>query len=193
VTAAGILLDAGAVLFCAGAASPSLTPIWSASRERKLELLADRHAAWRRTSLLFLAANTVTLPGLALLAQELACNTSSIGLWLAVPGATLWSLSLLARLTIDPLAAREPELRPAHRLVSAWSGACFSLYTVLINTALLLYGVAVVRTSLLAHWAGWISIVVSALLLLWFARWRDGIPALYHAVPCLLGVLLLLH
>ena len=22
---------------------------------------------------------------------------------------------------------------------------------------------------------------------------RDGIPALYHAVPCLLGVLLLLH
>ena len=59
----------------------------------------------------------------------------------------------------------------------------------LLATAI--YGVAILQTTLLADWVGWLAIGWSTALLVLAAVMRGGIPGTLPIMPFIIGVMLL--
>jgi hypothetical protein len=80
-----------------------------------------------------------------------------------------------------------------YEVVAAWAGGLFSAWSLLVNLAVLGFGVAVVRSGYPATWCGWAAIVCGSLVLLGLVATGDSLPALYHVAPAPVGVALLLE
>lgn len=182
--AAGLLV-VGAVIFWIGARTfTGMT----------LEAVSGDPEGHMWTAANFLIATLVTLAGLKFLARALEDAGGgllpSLGLGAFAFGAVFWVLHLTLRLTVVRQAAE------AYRLTGVapdwyapwpgWTGLLFGIYSVLAYLGTLLFGLALLRTRLLARWVGWFTIVASLLLLP-----LVGPPLFIHALLWVVGIVML--
>ncbi len=181
---AAALLIVGAVIFWSGATTfPGI----------ELQEIAGQLRGHLWTSGTFLLATVITMAGLFLLTLALRDAgdrvASGLGLIAYLFGATFWTIHLAFRLTVMPWAAREftragvPDWYEPFRL---WSGLMFALYSVLAYAAIAAYGVALLRTRVLARWVGWMCIGFAVL-----GAPSFGPPLAIHLMPWILGILIL--
>jgi len=182
--AAGLFI-VGSVIFWSGAATwPGMS----------LANIAEHGPEHLWTSSTFLLATVITLAGLALLRLALQDAgdrfSATLGLLGYLFGAVFFVMHLGFRLTVMPLAAAE------FRRVGAapgwyepwrnWARLEFGIYHVLAYLALVAYGVALLKTRILPRPVAWLCIVFPLLIVPWF-----GPPLLIHAIPWILGTLIL--
>jgi hypothetical protein len=155
---------------------------------------------WRWSTGFFLAGVPVVLLGqseLTLLLRGAGDpGWAPLGLMATTVGAVLWLANLAARLSVDPWAGERqaatgalPEL---YEPLARWTTMLFVLYTILTFAGLAAFGLALLATSLLAVWVGWVALVFGLAGLAAFAIFRDAPPFLHYVMPLVIGVLLLL-
>jgi hypothetical protein len=165
-----------------------------------LRLVGEHQRMWRWSTVPFLAGPIITLMGQAGLAALLRGagdpGFAEIGLLATGFGALLWVINLAARLTVDPWAAKalaaSGEVPESYTAVSLWTSTLYVIYTNLTFAGLSLYGAAILTSTLLPAWAGWLAMVGGALGLAEFAILRDAPPFMHYLIPIVIGVLLLM-
>jgi hypothetical protein len=165
-----------------------------------LRLVHDHPRPWRAGTISFISAILGTTIGLDLLAIVLRHGGdpgfAEVGLLTFAIGAVFWVIILAARISVDPWAGKElaansavPEL---YEPVTRWNGTMFVIFTILAFAGVMMFGEAILSTSLLPHWLGWATIVYSVLGLLLLAVTRDVLPIMHHLMPLVIGIALLL-
>ena len=202
----GATLILGCVLFVTGAGIYSLmrdqqgTLIFGLPPRAWALLVFAHPRIWRWATLLFIAGALVTLVGLAQLTMLLRAASdpafASLALLASAIGAVLWLIHLAARLVVDPwvggMLAKGDALPEFYEPLGLWLRVLFVLYTILTFGGLVLFGGAVIASSLLPHWLGWTSIVFGLGGLGLLATTRDAPPFLHHLLPLVMGIVLLL-
>jgi hypothetical protein len=202
----GALLVLGCALTLTGATlygfvkDPKGPLIFGQSPREWLRLVGEHAALWRWATLPFIAGPIVTVVGFvgltSLLAKSGDPGFGQMGLLAVALGATLWITNLAARLTVDPWAAQalaqRGEVPEIYTAISAWTSPLYVIYTILTFAGLSVYGGAILASSLLPGWVGWISVAYGIAGLALFALMRDAPPLLHYIIPIMLGVLLLL-
>ncbi|HEX9039146.1 MAG TPA: hypothetical protein VF808_19350 [Ktedonobacterales bacterium] len=203
---AGTLLILGCLAVLTGAGmyafvkDPNGPIIFGQPPREWLRLVGEHADLWTWSTIPFMAGPIVTILGLAGLQTLLRGagdqGYAQVGLMAFAFGAALWTVSLAARLTVDPWAAKALAATGAipdvYTAVSAWMSVLYVIYTILTFVGLSLYGVAMLNSSLLPNWAGWVSLVYGILGLVYFAIMRDAPPFMHYLIPIMLGVLLFL-
>ena len=193
-----ILLLLGGVVFIIGAFSPPWEQ-WYSPLKRSLQVIGEHRAAWYWIHACFVIGVVLTILGIVSYAHARATtggNSLLPALVAAayVTGAVLWLASIAFRLTVQVWAAGEvltsgtiPDAYlPWHR----FSGALFALYMALAYLACAGLGWDVLRTGLVARWAGWFSVVFG---LSAGAIVGGNIPFFVHVPFIVVSVLLLLR
>lgn len=204
---AGALLILGAILVgVAASVATFLTQdkngpvVWGQPPNEWLRLIFEHQDAWRWGAILWITGMVVTLMGLPLLTNLLRTagdpGFAQAGLLAFTVSIALWIFSLGFRASVDIWAARTAATTHAvpgsYALLSAWSDALFIDFTVVAFVALALYGGAILASSLLPSWAGWVSIIFALGGLTHLAITRDSYPVLHHPMLIVIGALLLL-
>ena len=165
-----------------------------------LRLVHEHPRPWFWATLSFIGAILVTLFGLGLLAGLLRdagdLGFSTVGLLAFAVGTILWVIHLAERLTIHPWAGKELASKGAipdvYTALSVWTWAMFLIFTVLAFVGVMMFGGAILATSLLPHWLGWAAIIYSAGGLILLAITRDALPIMHHLMPLVFGIVLVL-
>lgn len=182
--AAGILI-LGAVVFWTGARTFPGT---------SLEEVAASPEGHLWTSANFLLATLITIAGLGFFTvalREAGDRFAAVaGLFTYSLGAVFWILHLAFRLTVMREVAEEYGRSASTPLWyppwNEWAGLLFGIYSVLAYLGIVAYGVALLRTGLLARWVGWTCVAVGLL-----AAPLVGPPFFIHAVLWFVGILML--
>lgn len=165
-----------------------------------LRLVHEHPRPWRAGTISFICAILGTTIGLDLLSIVMRRGGdpgfAEVGLLTFALGAVFWVIILAARISVEPWAGKE---LAAHSVVPAlyepvarWNGTLFVFFTILAFAGVVLFGAAILSTSLLPHWLGWATIGYSALGLLLLASTRDSLPVMHHLMPLVIGIVLLL-
>jgi hypothetical protein len=198
-TLAGLLLVLGPVVGLIPVAHPALIPVWSASRERQLEIVATHRRAWWALNAGFGLATVATAAGLAILALTAHTAAGSAAL---VPGAVaylaggvLWCAVLAIRSRVTPLlgalvAAGTPT-EPAETLVGAAQGGLFAGFVLATAAALLAVGAGLIVADVVPAVVGLVQVIAGAGVLLWLLAAGDVIPAVIYLPTLVLGLALL--
>lgn len=165
-----------------------------------LRLVGEHADMWTWATIPFMAGPIVTVLGFAGLQTLLRGagdqGYGQLGLMAFAFGAALWVINLAARLTIDPWATKALTATGAipdvYTVVSSWMGVLYVIYTILTFVGLSLYGVAILNSTLLPGWAGWVAVAYGIFGLVYFAVTRDAPPFMHYLVPIVIGVLLLI-
>jgi hypothetical protein len=197
----GIALAGGFFVFLIGAAA------WRMAYQQPLiSALPIIHADRRRRAwihLWMMAGTIVTAAGLAGLASvDLTANASALtamAFGVYGMGAMCMLVSLAFMLTVVPWAAGrtvEDGAPPEHfAAFDAWAGALYLVFMVASYTAFVLLGTALLGSTGLPRWLGWLGVGGGASLLLGFAITRfDGPfnpPILAHTYPAVVGAVLI--
>jgi hypothetical protein len=198
-TLAGLLLVLGPVVGLIPVAHPALIPVWSASRERQLEIVAAHRRAWWVLNAGFGLATVATAAGLAILALTAPTAPGSAAL---VPGAVaylaggvLWCAVLAIRSRVTPLlgdlvAAGTPT-EPAETLVGAAQGGLFAGFVVATAAALVAVGPGLIAADVVPAVVGVVQVIAGAGVLLWLLAAGDVVPAVIYLPTLVLGLALL--
>jgi hypothetical protein len=194
----GLLLLLGLLLYVAAVASMPRdaqgTLLVLVSDDRTALLVVAAQPTLTRVCLgLFIAGSLVTPLGLALLTRllwEAGDRTwSYLGLLTELVGSVFWILYLSVALGLFPLAGQDTATTgaiPSYvAVVGALTAPLYLMFTVLVWVTLLAYGTALLRTRVLPHWLGWVTIPYAVLTL-------PGAPIAHYLLPAVYGILLLL-
>jgi hypothetical protein len=198
---AGVLL---AVLPLAAAAligHPSLYPVWSADRDRRLAIVGGHRQAWRSLNAGFILATISTTAGLAVLAttpddggQRAVLVAVAVGYGIA---GTLWCAVLAARARTWPLLAdhlaTDQATQPTEAVVDAMLTGLFDAYALVTVVALVVLGLALAIGGGVAAAVGLVGAAVAALAGLGHLVTGDTIPAVLYLPTLLVGLALLLR
>lgn len=165
-----------------------------------LRLVYEHPRPWFWATVSFIGAILSTLFGLDLLAGLLRGagdpGFSGVGLVAFAIGTVLWIVQLAARLTVHPWAGNElmtkGAIPEAYMPISRWNGAMFTIFSYLCFGGVLLFGAAILATTLLPQWVGWVTLIYSLGGLILHAIKGDSLPILHHQMPALIGIVLLL-
>ena len=124
-----------------------------------LRLVHEHPRTWRAGTISFISAILGTTIGLDLLSIVLRHGGdpgfAEVGLLTFAIGAVFWVIILAARMSIDPWAGKElaansvvPEL---YEPVTRWNGTLFVIFTILAFAGVMVFGRAILSTSLLPH------------------------------------------
>ena len=197
----GGVLVAGCVVFLVGAAA------WRLEYERPLaESLPLIHADHRRRTWIetwMLVAMFITPAGVAGFAaipeEPRAAVVAVMAAAVYALGALCMIVSLTFGLTVVPWAAERtvadgsiPEGFAAHR---AWTSGLYVIHMVASYTAFAMLGAAVLASSAVPHWAGWVGLGLGVGCLGGFVATRFAgpfnPPILAQTYTALLGIVLL--
>ena len=198
----GAILVAGTVVFTVGAAR------WRLDYEKplaeSLPLIHSDRRRWVWIQAWMLAAMFVSTAGVAGFAVIVPDGTDSalpavMAAVIHALGALCMVVSVTFALTVTPWAAERtvahgsvPEGYTAYR---AWAGWLYVVHMIASYTAFTLLGAAVLASSSMPHWTGWLGIGLGVGCLIGFVATRFAgpfnPPILAHTVTGLLGVVLL--
>jgi hypothetical protein len=196
---AGLLLVVGPVAGLVPVGHPALIPVWSASRERHLAIVAANRRAWRALNAGFGTATIATTAGLAVLPLLARDPGSAAAL---VPGAlayliagVLWCAVLSIRSHVTPLlgdlvAAGTPT-QPAEQLLGAAQTGLFAGFVVATGAALIAVGVGLLAAAVGPAPVAALQVVSGVGVLAWLLAAGDVIPAVVYLPTIILGVALL--
>jgi hypothetical protein len=176
------------------------TNVWNMPLDQKLRTIADHPGGWRAINAWFLVALVLSSLGFASVATQLRgsglSNLADLALVLYVIGAVLWIVELTSRMSAMVLAAEETANSGAVPVwagpLASWGFGLFIVYAALSNVAVLGFGAALLRTDLVAAWAGCAAVAMSILVLALLVITRDNLPALNLIAPIVIGIALLL-
>ena len=197
-TMVGWLLIVGALAFGVGAGDPYLARAWTAPQETFLSIVARHPIAWRVTHLLFIGGTVLTVAGLAALPGLLPDGWPRA---LALAGAAaftiaalLWIVSLLYRLAVTPVTARD--FAAAGTLDSAVTGldllnaGLFKAFIVIAFAGLAAIGIAATGGGPIPAPLGWGSAALSGLLVGGLLLTGDMPPFTVYLAPLAFGIAL---
>jgi hypothetical protein len=142
---------------------------------------------------LFVSGSIVTPLGLAMLTRLLwdagDRTWSYLGLIAELVGSVFWIIYMGVSLGLFLLAGQDTAKTGVAPDYFAAVGALFAplyvIFTVLVCVTLLAYGTALLRTRVLPHWVGWVTIPYALLTL-------PAAPIAHYFLPAVYGILLLL-
>jgi hypothetical protein len=194
----GLLLILGLLLYVAAVASMPRdaqgTLLVLVPDDRTALLVVAAQPTLTRVCLgLFVSGSIVTPLGLAMLTRLLwdagDRTWSYLGLITELMGSVFWIIYLSVALGLFPLAGQDtvktgvaPDYFAA---VGALLAPLYVIFTVLVCVTLLAYGAALLRTRVLPHWVGWVTIPYALLTL-------PAAPIAHYFLPAVYGILLLL-
>jgi hypothetical protein len=112
---------------------------------------------------------------------------------LATAASTLWTVNLAFRLTVMTRVAG-PTVPDWYPHLSSWADeGLLNAAPLIAGPAMILYGLAVLRGGLLAHWTGWFAAGYGLLLIGESVLTGDVVPALLYLAPLSLGVTALIR
>ena len=199
---AGLLLVLGPVLGMVPVAHPALIPVWSASRDRHLAIVAAHRRAWWALNAGFGIATVATAAGVAILPLLAGPRDGDRGAAvLVIPavayltGGVLWCCVLAIRSLVTPtlgdLVAAGTVTEPAETLTGAAQRGLFSGFVLLSGLALVVLGAALLAADVVAGPVALLQVVAGLGILGWLVVARDVIPAVIYLPTILLGVALL--
>jgi hypothetical protein len=198
---AGLLLVLGPVLGLVPVAHPALIPVWSASRERHLAIVAAHRRAWWALNAGFGAATIATAAGLLVLALGVA--SAAGGVVLVPPavtyavGGVLWCAVLGIRSRVTPLlgdlAGAGSPTEPGEALLGAVQTGLFGGFVVATAAALVALGAGMLLSGTGAAPIAALEMLAGLGVLAWLLRTGDVIPAVLYVPTLVLGVALLLE
>ena len=200
VTVAASLLVAGPIIGMIPVAYPPFLTIWSATRERHIEVVAAHRRAWWLLNAGFGTATVTTAGGLAALAGALdgdpARSAALTAVWVAYAMAgVLWGAVLGIRALVTPLVldlgATEAPPGDAERLKDAASGGMFALFVVGTSVALAALGLVLAIAGGLAAPIALIAAAIAGVALGVQLVTGDTIPAVLYLPTLLIGIALL--
>jgi hypothetical protein len=194
----GLLLLLGLLLYVAAVASMPRdvngTLLVLVSDDRSALLVVAAQPTLTRVCLgLFISGSIVTPLGLAMLTRLLwdagDRTWSYLGLLTELMGSVFWIIYLSVALGLFPLAGQDTAKTGVIPSYLAGVGALFAplyvIFSILVCVTLLAYGTALLRTRVLPHWVGWITIPYALVTL-------PGAPIAHYFLPAVYGFLLLL-
>jgi hypothetical protein len=97
---------------------------------------------------------------------------------------------------VDPWAGERQAATGAvpevYEPLARWNTALYLIYTVMTFAGLVAFGLAMVATSLLPGWLGWVAVGYALAGLALLAVTRDAPPFLHYLMTLAIGVALLL-
>jgi hypothetical protein len=199
-TVAGALLLVGPLVAAVVVGHPSLYPVWSADRERRLAIVAAHRRAWRFLNAGFIVAAVSTSAGLAVLAGTAAdagqgAVLASVAVAYAIAGA-LWCAVLAARARTWPLLADHVAggraTLPTEAFVDAILGGLFDAFALLTGAVLVVLGLALAAGGGVALPVALLAAVIGGAALIGHLVTGDTIPAVLYLPTLLVGLALLL-
>lgn len=200
LTAAAILLVAGPLIGLLGFYDTGLYRIWGAPREEHMATVAAHLRGWRALNAGFVVATILTTAGLAVLAGSVPAEAGASAILVtatiayAIAGA-MWCAVLAIRVRTTPalaaLIAAGAPTEPAEGLLGAAIGGLFAAYALTTGAALLGIGVASLAGAVVATPIAALVAVAGVLVMLWYLRTGDVIPAVLYVPTLILGVALL--
>jgi hypothetical protein len=194
-TAAWLLLIGGIVFFV-GACWPPWEQ-WYAPLKRSLQIIGEHRAGWYVIHTCFVIGVVLTMLGVVALTgarhrAQTASMLPDLITALYVVGGVLWLASIAFRMTVQVWAANEVvasgAIPTAYEAWHRFSSMLFLLYMVMAYLACAGLGWDVLRTGMVAKWAGWFAIVFG--LSAGFVVGRN-IPLFVHFPLMLIAVLML--
>jgi hypothetical protein len=172
------------------------TAFWRLSLDAKLAHISRHMDAWWLVSLAWLPYVTLSTAGLAGLAFLLADPVGWAAMGAFALGGSAWLVGIAIQAGAIGTAAR---LRADSGTTPQWTAALWDVgfvleaaWIVLANVAAVGFGLAIVRTSILPGWVGWLSLGVGLAIPIGVLVTRNGFPHLALPIPVALGVALLL-
>jgi len=193
---AGVLLLTGGIAFIIGAFSPPWEQ-WYSPLKRSLQVIGEHRTAWIWIHIWFVIGVVLTILGTVAYAFARAKTGTGALLPALVAtsftiGAVLWLASIAFRLTVQVWAAGEvltgDTIPAGYEAQHRFSGVLFAMYMALAYLACAGLGWDVLRTGLVARWAGWFSIAFGLSAGAVVGR---NIPFFVHIPFMIVGVLLL--
>lgn len=200
LTVAGVLLVVGPLVGLVPVAYPPFLPIWSATRERHITVVAGHRRAWFLLNAGFAFATVATAAGLAVLPGALDGNAARSSLLVAVAvtytiAGAAWCavVAIRARTTpaISDLGAVDAAPGPAEVLLGAATGGLFAAFVLGTAAATILLGLVLLAAGGVAAPAAGTAVVVGAIAIALQIRSGDFIPAVVYLPTLVLGVALL--
>jgi hypothetical protein len=197
---AGVLLVAGPVVGAIPVAHPALMRVWSAPRERYLEIIGAHRRAWYLLNAGFSLATISTAAGLAIMAASADPATARGALLMAVTvayamGGVLWLAALAIRSLRDPLLAdmlaEGRATEPAESMLGAATTGLFIGFVLTTAVTLLVLAVVLGLAGGVAVPVAVIGGVIAGFVLANQLRTGDTIPAILYLPTLLIGVALL--
>ena len=193
---AALLLLIGGIVFLVGAFWPPWEQ-WYSPLKRSLQVIGEHRAAWYWIHTCFVIGVVLTMLGFVAFAG--ARNRAGSGSTLTdltatlyVVGGVFWLVSVAFRVTVQVWAANEVIATDAiPTTYEAWhrfSGVMFMLYMGMAYLACAGLGWDVLRTGMVARWAGWFAIAFGLSAGAVVGR---NVPMMVHIPLLIIAVLLL--
>lgn len=199
-TVAAILLVAGPLLGLLGFYDTGLYRIWGAPREEHLATVAAHPRGWRALNAGFVVATILTTAGLATLAPAMSASPGAGAVMIATAIAygvagVLWCVVLAIRTRTTPalaaLVAAGQLTEPAESLLGAGLGGLFAAYALTTGMALVALGVASAAGGVVVTPVAALVAASGVLVVLWYLRAGDVIPAALYVPTSVLGLAVL--
>jgi len=193
---AALLLLIGGIVFLVGAFWPPWEQ-WYSPLKRSLQVIGEHRTAWYWIHTCFVIGVVLTMLGFVALAAARhragsGSTLTDITATLYVVGGVFWLVSVAFRVTVQVWAANEVIATGAiPTTYEAWhrfSGVLFMLYMAMAYLACAALGWDVLRTGLVARWAGWFAIAFGLSAGAVVGR---NVPLMVHIPLMIIAVLLL--
>lgn len=198
---AAVLWIAGFATFLTGAAFWKME--YQADLETALKASFRDAKRMRWICLWMIVGNTLNLLGTVAFSQSQASFGATLLATCASVLMTLGSVFFLINITLRWTVLHRagerateqgslPENTPA---MSEWAGALFTLFIVMTHGAVIVLGISLLKSGLLADWVGWLGIGWGGVILAGYTAMKGGPfspPILVHVWPLVAGTVLLL-
>jgi hypothetical protein len=195
----GWLLVAGAIVFWAGAVTPPYRQWMGVPIEEYLTIVGANRPTWYLMHVLFAVGTVLTLAGLSGLGGVLRSSGDRIWSTTAATlfsvAATLWLVQIGYRLSVTPWASSElsqsGQVPLVYVAMQKWMGFLFAAFMLMAYVAVAAYGVALLKTPLVARWAAWTAMGFGLLGVPGLATPLFQPPLMVFVAPFLIGVAIL--
>lgn len=173
---------------------------WASPLDEKLDHVLGHQWEWWWISIWGLVGLFLLSGGVLGFAYLLADAGAPVIAYVALGGFLVAVLAWVFGLIIQAAAVSEAaKQRQVNGITPMWLHPLWSagflaelVWIVGANISYALLGVAVLDTSLVANWAGWVMLVAGAVTSIGFLLARDGFPQLGYLLPAVAGVALLI-
>ncbi len=172
----GLFLASG-VMFVLGVVNPPVISTWGDSDAEALAAALGHKPAWFATTWLIALSVMAATAAITLLARSLRTDAARLGLAIYLMGSVLVLASLTFELTVTSSQIGVPVAPDWYFGIEGWSdGLATAFFALLAPTAMVFFGVEIIRTRALPAWTGIVLLVAAVMLFGQYAAFRGALP-----------------
>ena len=173
----GVLFLASGVMFVLGVVNPPVISTWGDSDAEVLAAALGHKPAWFATTWLIALSVMAATAAITLLARSLRTDAARLGLAIYLMGSVLVLASLTFELTVTSSQIGVPVAPDWYFGIERWSdGLATAFFALLAPTAMVFFGVEIIRTRALPAWTGIVLLVAAVMLFGQYAAFRGALP-----------------